>query len=717
MPLETRSTFKFQGPGPYLARITNHLDPTYMGSVEVVIEKGFIGDSNLQSQTYIVQYLSPFYGITSIEFEGPNPRSFDDVQKSYGFWMVPPDVGTKVLVMFIDGDPNQGYWIGCAADKFQNYMIPGISSSRDVYLTPEERLKYQTDNLPVAEFNKMSATPEKLISPNAQQKPIHPFADRLLAQGLLLDNIRGITSSSARREVPSTVFGISTPGPIDPNGKKGYVGYESRKYVPVSRLGGTQFVMDDGDASGQNELVRLRTRTGHQILMHNSSDLIYIANSKGTAWIELTSNGKIDIYAQDSVSIHTEGDFNLRADRDFNIEAGRNINIKANHAMDVNVLDHFFLVANSDGKLAFAKNLDVTVNSTYKTTVSEEFHLAVGENIYQTSNKDTHIRSAGTYTETASRIEMNGPQAIAAQTADVPSQLPLYNVPATSGGSGWANGQFYKVSPVSTILQRVPMHEPWDQHENINPSAFSSYNTDITIAPRPDVESTTTAPPANPQSSVPGTCSVQASKDIGASSAQPGITALKEACKKQGITSPYAVASVLAIAGGESKWVPQEEGAYYTESRLKVVFRSITDAQVSTYARWKGPKAEFFEFFYGGTGAGLRPQGFLGNTLPGDGGKYFGRGYIQLTGKSNYSKYSKMAFPSEPTKLLVNPELVNDISVGAEVAVAYFKDRVKVSQNDPNYIEAALTAVGYNVPDIYARKKDYYQCFLAQLQA
>ena len=47
-----------------------------------------------------------------------------------------------------------------------------------------------------------------------------------------------------------------------------------------------------------NELVRLRTRTGHQILMHNSEDLIYIGNAKGTTWIEMTANGKIDIFAK-----------------------------------------------------------------------------------------------------------------------------------------------------------------------------------------------------------------------------------------------------------------------------------------------------------------------------------------------------------------------------------------------------------------------------------
>ena len=73
----------------------------------------------------------------------------------------------------------------------------------------------------------------------------------------------------------------------------------------------------------------MRTRTGHQILLHNTEDLIYIGNSRGTAWIELTSDGKIDIFAEDSISMHTKNDFNLTADRNFTIEAGANLSLKA----------------------------------------------------------------------------------------------------------------------------------------------------------------------------------------------------------------------------------------------------------------------------------------------------------------------------------------------------------------------------------------------------
>ena len=163
------------------------------------------------------------------------------------------------------------------------------------------------------------------------------------------------------------VFGMNTPGPYDrrkgaPKFKYGNIG--SQTQVPASRLGGSSFVMDDGDASflrkgaagttkseyanvesmetggdpsiPQNELIRLKTRTGHQILMHNSEDLIYIGNARGTTWIELTSNGKIDIYAKDSVSVHTENDYNVTADRDINFLAERDINFTAGKDIRLN---------------------------------------------------------------------------------------------------------------------------------------------------------------------------------------------------------------------------------------------------------------------------------------------------------------------------------------------------------------------------------------------
>lgn len=394
MPIISRSSIKrLPHPGPWKGIVTSHMDPTYMGSLEVVLDKATMGDLRNQNETFVVQYLSPFAGSTSVRFEGNNSSDWQDVQKSYGFWAVPPDVGSTVMCIFIDGDPNQGYWFGCVMDKFQNHMTPGLASSQNVAITPEQERKYGTRDLPVAEF--LKGTRDTSIGKiESFTKPIHPFADRLLAQGLLTDKIRGVTSSGARREVPSAVFGISTPGPLDPNGKKGLVGYGDKlDRKPVSRLGGATFVMDDGDADGQNELVRIRTRTGHQILLHNTHDLIYIANAAGTAWIELTGQGKIDIYAKDSVSIHTEADFNFRADRDINIEAGRNLNIVAGANMQTEVGGNYTLMVDGNGKLIYAQDLDQTVDSNSRSTIGKNYHVGVGWSMYQSAIDEIHLKA------------------------------------------------------------------------------------------------------------------------------------------------------------------------------------------------------------------------------------------------------------------------------------------------------------------------------------
>ena len=504
MTIEKRLSGRVINSGPYLAEVTNNSDPSYSGSLEVALIKGAPAPTDLQSRSLIVKHLSPFYGVTSVKYEGNNSSDFNDVQKSYGMWMVPPDIGTQVLVIFLHGDPNQGFWIGCVQDEHQNHMIPGIAASKRTNLTPEQERRYGTTYLPVAEIHKGSQNVDMCRSPHYMPKAVHPFADRLLAQGLLIDTVRGVTSSSARREAPSQVFGISTPGPLDPNGKKGKVGFAGNKQEPVSRLGGSTFVMDDGDENGQNELIRLRTRTGHQILMHNSQDLIYIANSKGTAWIELTSNGKIDIYAQDSVSIHSEADFNFRADRDINIEAGRNLNISVGNDWISEVKNNLSLIVDQDGKIYCNGDTSVASNSgklilaaggsIHSTSdgvfisSSSDININAATDSKITSGGDTNIKSSGSHYETATEIHMNGPGAAPAGTADSPEaaeRLPTYTLPNRSKESGWSNGNFYQADPISSIMQRVPTHEPYDQHESLNPDNFSPEKTDAYLAMTP----------------------------------------------------------------------------------------------------------------------------------------------------------------------------------------------------------------------------------------
>lgn len=201
--------------------------------------------------------------------------------------------------------------------------------------------------------------------------------------------------------------------------------------------------------------------------------------------------------------------------------------------------------------------------------------------------------------------------------------------------------------------------------------------------------------------------------------ASAGIKAIINACRAGGITTRNAVAAILGIAGGESKWEPQNEGYSYSAGRLKAVFQSCTQADIEKYADAKRTglsKADFFGFFYGGApecyNGGQKGRG-MGNNTFADGSAYFGRGFIQLTGRSNYSKYASLS----NVDIVGNPDLLNsDLDASARVVVAYFKDRCKASTTSASYFDAALKAVGHNTPDIAEKKRSYYEYFLGGTQ-
>jgi len=384
---------------PCLAKVISVADQTYNGTLEVQLMREVGNNEKSGSQVRQVKYLSPFYGVTSYDFLGLDPDTHNEAQKAYGMWMIPPDVGSYVVVIFLNGDEKRGYWIGCPMiNENMNFTVPGYASTG--YIVDESR---QTDReksrVPVSEYNKKIH--EGNEDPTKKLKPEHPFAKVLEDQGLLKDDTRGITTSSGRREVPSMVFGISTPGPTDKSGKTGKVGKaesEENSHF-VSRLGGSSFVMDDGDDKWEreklptdgppiyksveekkfglrdrphNELIRLRTRTGHQILLHNSEDLIYISNARGTAWIELTSDGKIDIFSEDSISIRTKQDFNFYCDRDFNLEVGRNFNTKVHGEMHTKVIKDQVLIVDRDQKIHIKRRKDETVDEQFRQTVNDD---------------------------------------------------------------------------------------------------------------------------------------------------------------------------------------------------------------------------------------------------------------------------------------------------------------------------------------------------------
>lgn len=63
----------------------------------------------------------------------------------------------------------------------------------------------------------------------------------------------------------------------------------------------------------------------------------------------------------------------------------------------------------------------------------------------------------------------------------------------------------------------------------------------------------------------------------------------------------------------------------------------------------------------------------LGNKGKGDGDKFKGRGFIQLTGRSNYIKFSKAL--KIGTELVNNPDKANDPEIAAKILALFIKDK------------------------------------------
>lgn len=356
-------------------------------------------------------YASPFAGATDPAVLGGALQSFNDTQTSYGIWAVPPDTGNEVIVCFINGDIRKAYWIACLYQKDMNYMVPGIAEGSSF-----QSKEFGGNALPVAEYNKLGNS--------ADQRPYYqPLTQGLSNQGLLGDDLRGAGNSTSRRESPSAVQGWLTPG-------------------------GNQFVMDDGNGS---ELIRLRTKSGVQLLLSETFGHVYAITRDGKSWIELNNDGNVDIYAGANFNVHAVSDINLKAGGTINAEAGIDININAQKNINNQ--------AKIDINLNSSNNTNVTANKNYNLVSKGDTSVTThGTTINaQYGNTRTWRKAGGyiAYYDTLSHpatpvIQNSAPHEEIAKIPQ-PHQVSLKN----------NKGQ---EAPANSICGRIPDHEPWSLH-------------------------------------------------------------------------------------------------------------------------------------------------------------------------------------------------------------------------------------------------------------
>jgi putative chitinase len=105
-----------------------------------------------------------------------------------------------------------------------------------------------------------------------------------------------------------------------------------------------------------------------------------------------------------------------------------------------------------------------------------------------------------------------------------------------------------------------------------------------------------------------------------------------------------------------------------------------------------------------------RKAKILGNKVKGDGERYKGRGYIQLTGRDNYTRAgAALGLP-----LAQQPELAARPDVAAKVAVWYWKNRVAPKIKDFSNTAAVTKKINPASKGLQSRKDQFKSYQVAQ---
>jgi putative chitinase len=134
-----------------------------------------------------------------------------------------------------------------------------------------------------------------------------------------------------------------------------------------------------------------------------------------------------------------------------------------------------------------------------------------------------------------------------------------------------------------------------------------------------------------------------------------------------GIEAPLEKAHFVAVLGHESSGFKRlTENLNYSEDRLEAVFSKYFPTQAERRRFAHNPVMIANRVYAGRIGNG--------DEASGDGWRYRGRGFIQLTGKANYREASEALF-GDPSVLIDNPDLAAEPLVAARAAVHFWNKR------------------------------------------
>jgi hypothetical protein len=367
--------------GITLGKVVSTNDPQQMGRLYVHCPE--LGDPpDLNPEDFetlpLCSYLSPLGGSTGSRFtRGPNDDSSPG-PLTYGIWALPKE-GAIVAVVCIDGNPSQRMWIGCLYDHMVvntlpsgRYIIGQSGNQPDGPLTATEQpIQPQYDNYTqafqsrVGNFEWRTRGADYQAAAVVESQIDNSVSEKQDDQDVVLQQEDGstvrITQGYAETRIASktsspdsSVYSWTTPG-----------------FHSIS--------MDD---RVENSRMRIKTTAGHQIILDDTNERIYISTAKGNNWIEIDEDGTIDIFSTEKIS-------------------------------------------------ATARHINLTAEETIRLYGKKGVHIRSDTDV-RISAKNIHENASAEIRQTAGRIDLNSPSKVA-ETSFFPNRLPGHEPWARTG--------------------------------------------------------------------------------------------------------------------------------------------------------------------------------------------------------------------------------------------------------------------------------------------
>ncbi len=456
--------------GVTVGTVVDTNDPQQMGRVRALclalndIEDAVITDIPWTS------YASPFGGTVQAGTRGVNDDEITG-PTAYGMWAI-PKIGSQVLVMCLDGNPQTRIWVGCLHTQLATHTMPHgrFSYKTDTNLPTEEKPAGPVstfENIIEPLHTNLRAAFDSSTSEGFSGKENFEFQSRgadFQVSGMGLEQSDSTFSQVEDDQDEDTTGSLSKTDPAI----KSRQGYQTSRIAPdqfteltprnldntVTSIVSPGFHALSMDDRGENCRIRVRTTGGHQIIFDDTNERIYLSTAAGKNWIEMDQQGNIDIYTSGKISAHAAHDINFTSDRSIRMYGKAGVHIKSDQEVRITAKNDISL--NTSASLR-TKSADNTLIESIK-----DIHLKATEDLAATAGSNIDVLSGSVLKLDGSSTHLKASGGILEISASGVTNINGSTVNLAAGGSATEADEADPSEAADAFFtNRIPEHEPW----------------------------------------------------------------------------------------------------------------------------------------------------------------------------------------------------------------------------------------------------------------